>query len=367
MVKNSHLAELYLPTPSQAVLDEVANTVLAYCMASVFLIRNQGVKLASDHVVHLLGYLDRGKSSVDFQSMEPSTGTVDQISIRVTVSEAAKEYLLGKLIHDTLSREFVMVKHIIDFVNDDAGFNQMVSLVTNNGVINRIVIDVDNISVDKPRDTSVMIDNTKVNVFQSFLPIYNFKTGIGGIGQKELNKDYGFESQRKFINAHLGLDIGVDSSVYYQTAHNNGSPTVESVELATRNLYIELCKRINMGFARTFDSALVDFKQNLLQHMIEACYGVSISYDGKCILISTDDTANGNFNAEIMFCNLYDAKLEAICPEHLNPSIRIADEDGNDLFKLRFKKEKYVKNVTGYRYKIYFTPSRKLDAYFKID
>lgn len=360
------MAERYLPTPPQAVLDEAANTVLAYCMAAVFLIRNQNIKLTPEHVIHLFGYLARGKSNVDFESIEPSTGTVDKISIRATVSEATKEYIIGKL-RDKLSRDFVMVSHIIDFVNDDVGFNQLVSLVTNNGVINRILIDVNNISVDKPKDTCVLIDNDQVNTFQSFLPIYNFKTGIGGIGQKELNKDYGFESQRKFINAHLGLDIGSDSSVYYQTAHNNGAPTVESVELATRNLYIELCKRINSGFNGVFDSALVDFKQNLLQYMIEACYGVAVSYDGECILISTDSTANGNFNAEHMFCNLYDAKLEAMCPEHLNPSIRIVDEGGNELFKLRFKKEKYAKNVTGYRYKIYFTPSSKLDAYFETD
>ena len=363
-MNNSFLAERYLQTPPQAILDEAANTVLAYCMASVFLIRNQGMKLTPEHVIHLFGYLARGKSSVDFESVEPATGTIDRISIRATVSEAAKNYIVGKL-RDKLSREFVMVSHIIDFVNNDTGFNQVASLVTNNGVINRIVIDANNVSVDKPKDTCVLIDNDKVNTFQSFLPIYDFKTEIGGIGQKELNKDYGFESQRKFINSHLGLDIGADSSVYYQTAHNNGSPTVESVELATRNLYIELCKRINMGFDGAFDSALVDFKQNLLQHMIEACYGVAVSYDGECILISTDSTANGSFDAEQTFCNLYDAKLEAICPEHLNPSIRIVDEDNNGLFKLRFKKEKYAKNVTGYRYKIYFAPSRKLDAYFE--
>ena len=365
-MENSFLLERYLPTPPQHVLDEVANTVLAYCMASVFLIRNQGTELDSSHVIYMFGYLTRPSASIDFQSVEPATGTVDNISLRVTVSEEAKNYMLGKL-RDTLSREFIMVKHIIDFVNNDTNFNQIASQVTNNGVINRIVVDANNVSVDKPRDTCVLIDNTSVNVFQSFLPIYDFKTAIGGIGQKELNKDYGFESQRKFINAHLGLDIGTDSSVYYQTAHNNGSPTVESVELATRNLYTELCKRINRGFDGAFDSALVDFKQNLLQHMIEACYGVDVSYDGECILISTDTQSNGSFNAEMTFCNLYDAKLEAVCPEHLNPSIRILDDESNELFKLRFKKEKYSKNVTGYRYKIYFTPSSKLDEYFGND
>ena len=331
-----------------------------------FLIRNQGIELSRQHFFRMVDYIRRNNSGVDFQSVESATGTIDQISIRGNVSEAAQQYIINKLTN-RFSSDFVLVRNIIKFLNDDTSFNALASSVTNNGVINRIIIDIDNVSVDNPRDVSILIDNTEVEVFKSFLPIYDFRSGIGGMGQKELAKDYGYETQRKFLHSSFGVDIGEDSAVYYQTAHNNGSPTVESVELATRNLYTELCKKINGGFDGALDSALVDYKQNLLQHMIEACYGVGISYDGECILISSNSSANGNFNAEMMFCNLYDAKLEAVCPEHLNPSIRFVDDENNELFKLRFKKEKYPKNVTGYRYKIYFTPSSKMDEYFGND
>jgi len=362
MIRNSFLTEIYKSDVPQATMDEVANIVLAYCMASMFLIRNRGYRLEPSHFIHLTSYLDNPRGSIDWDSMETASNTFDRITLRAPVSIAARNYIRDKLRHMD-NAEFHMVQTIIDFVNDDPGFNSLVSQTTNNGISNRIVIDVNSISVDKPMETSILIDNDEVDVFNTFLPIYNFRTGIGGIGQKELDKDYGYESHRLFLNSHLGIDIGPDSAVYYQTVHNNGSPSVESMEKATRALYTNLCGKINQGFDGAFDSTLIDFKQNIIQCMIACCYGVDISSDGTCLILGGNTTTQ-SFNVKELFAKIYNNKLQAKCPENVNPSIRIVGNDNKELFKVRFKKEIYEKNLTGHRYKMYFMPS-KVSEYLK--
>jgi hypothetical protein len=357
---SSFLEEAYKQTTPRSVLDEAANVVLAYSMAAIFLIRNQGIELTRQHFFRMVDYIRRNKSGVDFQSVESATGTVDQISIRGNVSDAAQQYIINKLT-DRFSSDFVLVKNIITFLNNDTSFNALAASVTNNGVINRIIIDIDNVSVDSPRDVSILIDNTAVEVFKSFLPIYDFRSGVGGMGQKELAKDYGYETQRKFLHSSFGVDIGEDSAVYYQTAHNNGSPSSETVEAATRGIYEEVCRKISLGLQGAYDTPLVYFKQDLLQAMMASCYGVDITCEGDCLIL-TDSDGHSRFNVAELFDKLNCVDMKAVCPENLNPSVRIVDGDGKDLFKLRFKKEKYAKNITGYRYKLYFTPSN-MDGY----
>lgn len=363
IMRNSFLTEVYKPKVSQTVLDETANVVLAYCITSIFLIKNKGMKLLPSHFIKLLKYLERGKTSMDFASMETISNTYDQITLNTPLSEDTRQFVLDNL-KDRTNPHFCMVRSIIDFVNNNTKFNDLVNQVTNNGEMNSIVIDVDNVSADEPKTTNIMIDSKKISLFDSILPIFDHHTGVGGIGQKELKQDYGYDSQRKFLKSSFGVDIGEDSSVYYHTAHNNNQPTKDSLELATRQLYNELCKRINQGFDGLYDSPVNDFRYNLISSMLGCCYGVNRDNDCVCLVIPSNKVTYESFNVKELFNKLYTATLYAKCPENMNPSIRILDDENRELFQLRFKKEKYADNLTGHRYKLYFKPNR-VNEYFK--
>ena len=350
----SFLAESRKPT--QSVLDEAANAVLACAITAVFLLKNKMVPVDASHVMTMLDYAENGPDT-DFNSMETASDTYDQITMRIPLSPECREYLYGGTI------DHCLVDSIIEFVNNYSKLNDLAASVTNNGLLNRIVIDIDNVSVEYPATTSIMIDNDEVNIGTFALPIYDFRTGIGGIGKKELLDDYGYAEHRKFINSSFGLDIGEDHAVYYQTSHNNGSPTVESVETATRQLYDEVCRRINQGLSGAYDSPLNDFKHNLIAAMLGCCFGVRDDSDTYCVIIPSSRVDYTAFNAKEIFETLYTTKLQAKCPSHMNPSIRIVDGENRELFQVRFKKERYGDNVTGHRYKMYFKPTR-LKEYF---
>ena len=350
---SSFLTELNQEQISSSVVTDAANIILAYSITALFLVKNKGVVLSREHYDTLISqYLSKG--SVNFSSFEAASNTHDQISLIAPSTDEVKNYVL---------RDNAIADTIITFLNEESSFNALVSQITNNGIINRIVIDVKNMSVDEPTLTGVLIDNDMVNVFTNFMPIYNTtSTDSSGIGQKELKKDYGYENHRKFINHAFGIDMGPDSGVYYQTAHNNDNPTVESLEGATRQLYQDICRKINDGFSGQFDSLFSNFKRDLMTQMMKCCYGITDESECKCIIIGDNECTD--FDVDEMFNGLENAQIEAKCPDHINPSIRIVDTSKNELFQLRFKKEKYKGNLTGHRYKMYFKPSN-LKKYFK--
>jgi hypothetical protein len=365
----SFLTEIHRPVVPQETLDDAACVVLAYCVASAFLTKNQGVPVMPSHFIRMLSYLREGRSTINFTNMESAHNTYDQITLRAPASEATRNYILTKL-SDRMSPDFCMVRSILDYLNNDSDFGAMVETVTNNGVMNRIIIDVDNMSVGEPKATSIMIDNEHVKLFNTVMPIYDHRTGIGGVGQKELEKDYGFETQRQFVLSNLGVDVGPDSAVYYQTAHNDGSPSVASVELATRGLYNNVCRKINDGLAGANDTALYDFRMQLIAKMLGCCYGVTPKTgldlhdvsDCTCLVIPSNKIKHKSFAVNPLVDKLYNCDLLATCPENVNPSIRIMDGK-TELFQVRFKKERYSGNLTDHRYKMYFKPSR-LEEYF---
>ena len=349
------LLEDRTPQIPPKVWSEVANFVLAYCITGVFLLKNKGVRFDAGHFNQLLqNYYGRNLTTVNFDSQETASTTYDQISLRTPISVEAKHYIMKHIVGQSDSGVF-LVHNLIQFVNRDATFNSLVSSVTNNGLLNRVVVDIDNMSAESPASTSILVDNEQVNVFKNYRPIYDFRTGIGNIGQKELNKDYGYQVHRSFIKKSLGIDIGDSSSVYYQQADNNGNPTVESMESATRTLYQEVCRRINDGF-QSIPNPLKDFKGSVTSSMLSCCYGVDCESDETCLMIRSAQEGCKTFEVPEALDTLNGTDLVASCPSHINPSIRIMDKNKNELFQLRFKKERYKENVTGHRYKLYFTP-----------
>lgn len=362
MKSNSFLAELHTPSVPKSVIAEAINVVLAYSIAAVFLTKNQSVAIGTDHFLQLINnYLARGKTSVDFTSEETASDTFDLISLRTPMSDETRNFIMNNLA-DPESESFSMVESVIQFLNNNPDFNTIVAQVTNNGILNRIVIDIENISADEPNMTTVLIDNQYVRLFQNVMPVIGLTEQKGGIGQKSMTKDYGYESHRDFLNSTLGVDIGSDSAVYYQTSHNNGSPTVETVEGATRQLYEELCRKINEGLNGAYDSPLNDFKHNIITKMLGSCYGVNTNQDCTCVVMPNNKVQYQSFDVQGLYEKLYNAKLSANCPKNTNPSIRIIDENNKELFQVRFKKERYGEE--SHRYKMFFKPS-KLNEYFE--
>lgn len=351
-------------TESVEVTDDVhgeaVNVILACAIAALFLVKNKGVLVGRSHIATMLGYVKRQPETA-FTSMESASDTYDQIMMRIPVSEVARAYLFDE--RTEKSPDFDMIDSVIDFVNNHKEFNSLAGVITNNGLHNEIVIDVDNMSTDSPCNTSIIVDNEEINFNCNALPVYDHRAKIGGIGKKELDKDYGYEAQRKFLNSAFDLDMGRDSGVYYETAHNKGSPSVETVEAATRELYEVVCRKLNQGFRGVYDSPLSDFKHKLISTMLGCCYGVNEDSDTFCVIIPSGKVGYSAFNAKEIFETLYTSKLQAKCPSHMNPSIRIVDEENKELFQIRFKKERYGDNLTGHRYKMYFKPVR-LKEYF---
>lgn len=355
---NSFLTEARKENVSQTTLNGAANVILSYCMAATFLLKNKGLNISREHFFTLAdNYLIRGRDSVNFSSMETASNTHDNITLRTPMSDEIRAYIINTILKKE-DKEFSLLDSIINFLNDNENFNSLVAQVTNNGLINRIIIDLDNISTEEPTITTVLIDNEQINVFDSMMPIYDYRSTSGGIGQRDLQKDYGYESHRNFLEKSFGIDIGTDSGVYYQTAHNNNNPSVQSIDDATRKLYEELCKKINQGFNGAYDSTLSDYKYNIISSMINSCYGVKLKQQCTSVLIPRGNKPSEVFNVEELTNKIYTTKLEAKCPVNNNPSIRIFDENKDELFQLRFKKERYKDNITGYRYKMFFKPTK---------
>ena len=153
MVKkmSSLLTEVSKTEVPQHVIDEAANVVLAYAMGAAFLLKNsvpRTIMTASLFRVMLNMYMVNYRSSVDIDSMEQRSGTSDQISLRIPVSDEAQTFIIHK-INNKHSEQYVILEHIATFLNNDVDFNNLVDQLSNNGIQNRIVIDVDSVGVDR--------------------------------------------------------------------------------------------------------------------------------------------------------------------------------------------------------------------------
>ena len=127
---------------SESVMGEAANVILACAITALFLVKNKGVSVDKSHVDTMLDYVKRGTDH-SFNSQEAASATYDQIAMHIPMSDGVRSYVYS----DQLDTN--MVESLILFVNDHKKFNELVTSVTNNGLLNRIVIDVENISVDE--------------------------------------------------------------------------------------------------------------------------------------------------------------------------------------------------------------------------
>jgi hypothetical protein len=340
-----------------SVFDEVAVVVVAYCLASAFLVKNRQYQILPSHFLQMLNYMDR--DSVTFTNMETASNTFDLITVNVDVSDEARRFIIANLT-DRNGPHFALVRNILKYINEDRIVNGLVSQITNNGVQNTITIDSDYIG-GAGQGTAIMIDNELINLSTSIVPMINRPTPCVGIGQNDLATDYGFEAQRNFIRSNFDIDIGSDSSLYYQRCHNNGSPTCDSIEDATRCLYDDVCKRINQGYAGALDTSPMDsYKSNALACAMRQCYGVEPDCETNCVRMSSRTRGFDSFNPSHMSEELYDMPIQATSAPMGNPSIVLSNKNtGQQLFKTRFKKESYPKNLTGYRYKMYFEPASR--------
>lgn len=348
------LNEMY---EQKAIFNEVAAVTFAYCLAAAFLVKNRQSQVLPSHFLQMLSYMDQ--ESVTFTNMETASNTFDLIQLNVKVSEDVRHFMISNLMNRN-APHFCLVRNILKYINTDRVINGIIMQVTNNGVQNKVTIDDDYIG-EIGQGTAIMIDNELVNITTSVVPMVNRPQSSVGIGQNDLSRDYGFEAQRQFIRNNFDIDIGSDSSVYYQTCHNNGNPTCDSIEAATRNLYNDVADRINQGFRGAYDTTPVeDYQHRCVNSAMNQCYGVGPECDSHYLMLNSRTFGHDSFRPDHMFEELYDKELEATSSPMGKPCITISDKKtGQPVFKTRFKKESYPKNVTGYRYKMYFEPSKR--------
>ncbi len=349
---NSFLTDIYKPNISKQTLNEVANVVLAYCAAASFLIKSTGQELQEHHFMTLMEYIQRGKNTIEFINDEPDSNTYDLIILRAPMSDKARDFIISEL--DPYSSSFFIVESIIDYLKEDAGFISLVNELSNNGDQNRIIIEVAPLTNSTTLSTFIRVDNSSTRFVLNTSAIFKPNEDMGNIGQKDLAKDYGYEVHRQFINNVLGVDIGANFDVYYQECHNNGTPSVDTIEHATRNLYSEVCRRLNMGFNGAYDNPTFDFKHQAICKMIQTVYGVHPDDKCSCVILPSSGVSYDSLDLDDLSNKLYVSKLKAVCPDDANPSIRIVDGNNKELFQVRLKKESYPSNITGHRYKIYF-------------
>ena len=361
----SILQETFSEKITERTLEKVSSAVLAYSLAALFLVKNKRTKVMPSHFMKMLEYFARGEDEITFSSMETASNTADIITLKCSCPPEIRGFMLDNL-RDRKNKYFTIVRSVLKYVNEDESINALVSQVTNNGVMNNIIIDSDNVTVNYPKAfVSIMIDNQYVNLSATVLPTVDHSYPTGGIGQKDLEYDYGYSSHKKFLAKVLGIDIGEDYAVYYDTCHNNGSPTDLSVESATRKIYENVCKRLNDGFNKQYDFSVsdFDFKDNVLTSALNSCLGVHPSEEHECVFFKNGKIGYDKFVPINLINRLHSLPLKAECPVNKNPSIRIIDEASDkELFQIRLKKERYKDNLTGHRYKMYFKPS-KLEEY----
>jgi len=353
----SVLNSIYKQPLSKFTMDEVVTVILSYCVAAKFLLNQSKENLTIEHFNTIKEYLTQHKPFIDFTSEDYESDTFDLISLRVNASDKASEYILTNA-DDCYS----LVQKVIDYLNMDSDFNNMVNAVRSNGETNRVIKEMIKLNSTTGPVVSIKIDNSYMRVFNNLAATFGINSEIGGIGKKDLQNDYGYQSHRDFVNKVLAIDIGPNFEVYYQECNNNGQPTVHTVESATRNLYLEVCRKLNMGFNGALDNQMFDFKHVFVCNILQLAYGFNPEHDCNCLVLHNTTNAD-NFNINKLYKKLYFTKLEAICPEDVNPSIRIIDSNNLELFQIRFKKEAYPENITGHRYKMYFK-LRKLNKYF---
>lgn len=356
----SLLEQVLQPNISRELINDVSSAVLGYCITAAFLVRNRQKQVMPSHFLKMLAYLDQ--PSISFTNMETASDTFDLIRLSTNLRPEVAEYIRENL-SDRSYPEFALVRSIIKFINTDREFISLVESVTNNGVQNNIEIDVEELNVLAGQGTSIRIDNMHVNILQNFMPMVKSGASSVGIGQADLINDYGYDAQRRFIKNNLGVDIGYDSAVYYQTCHNNGNPSAESIENATRDLYTKVSDKLNQGFNGSVDAPNEDFKANTIDCLMRECMGANGGTDGVCVQLDNKKVGYSSFTPSKVFEKLYGKNLRASCKSRSqgNPCLMITDVDSGDLlFKTRFKKESYPDNLTGHRYKLYFEPNRKL-------
>jgi hypothetical protein len=359
------LREAFSEQVNKRTLEQATSMVIACSLTAMFLLKNKQTKLLPSHFLRMLDYLRRGQDEINFASMETASNTFDRVTLKCSCPIEVKNFMFENL-SDRKNKYFSIVRSVLKYLNEDQAINSLVAQVTNNGVLNNIIIDSENITVDYPKAfVTVVIDNQYVNLSSSIVPIVDHSYPTGGIGQKDLMHDYGYSAHRKFLSKVFGIDIGDDYTVYYDTCYNNGDPTDISVENATRNLYENVCKRLNDGFNGQYNFSVsdFDFKDNVLTSMLTSCLGVDPSEECECVFIDNGKLGYNNVVPINLMNRLHSLNLRAECPVNKNPSIRIIDEaTDNEIAQVRFKKEKYKDNITGHRYKLYFKPT-KLDEY----
>lgn len=340
--------------PPREIVREAVKGIFAYAIASAFLLKNKHDSLVPSRILRIIPSMRSDMAA--FKHHEQTSGTIDKIIVKCNLSEDALRLLQSDLF--TRSGPLIkVVRDIYRFIKNDADFNSLVSEISNNGEQNEIIIDADHIDLSNPMTISILVDNQWVHAFRNYGLSYAHTPRIGGIGNSSLLSDYGYEVHRSFIKDILKIDIGPDSGIYYDIAHNNDSPSPESIEAATRYIYQETTNKINQRLNGSHDDMFSNYKEILLSNLIKKGYGVDpYDVDYQCIFINNDSMHQFNPNEILRTC-VNNKELHAVCPSHLNPSIKIQDDIGNVVFKIRMKKEKYGKIITGHRYKVYFEPN----------
>jgi len=342
---------------SKELLDHAAALSLANTICCAFLLNTQTRTITSDHFFTIWeDYIVDNGNVINFDTILDD-GTEDQITLIPNKNSDVIDFFQEKISYG--EEHSMLVNNTLGYVNDSSKIQNILDLITNNGDLNRICIEV-----EKNSNNYVVLlhlQNSYGVREYTFTPVYEHIPKTYGIGKKELDTDYGYNVHRDVILTIFNIDIGTDNTIYYSTANNNNNPTVDTIEVATRNLYGDVCRRINDIFDGSHTYATNDFRYELLCRLLKTCYGLETTNLNTCLFIKGD--VYTDFDFESLVNSISNCKLVARCPEHTNPAIKLMDGDNDEIFKLRFKKETYDSNKTGHRYKIYLMPN-KITKYF---
>lgn len=319
-------------------LKEIIGAALTSAIAARFLKREEA-QIEPNDVELILLYFSNGRKEVTFKEKD--------LNNRFLVSiEAASE-----LVEDFMSLEDSEAQSIItkaaNFVNQHKRISQTYHRLEDGGATLHIHHHEDEIQL-------VIHFNDDTN-FDLFLTLTDPKaTTSSGFGVKELSHDYGLQRHIKYLHALFAIDIPAQIAAdYFTIAHNNGSPTSDTIFSATQYLYNYIAEEIKQLV--TSDETEYQFLSNLIKGIQGMELQNNSNYEVVRISPDSPDYDIMDYDQALKYIQLID--LDAKVPDDKTPMLKVFDKNsGKDIFQIRTKKEKYANAPTGHRYKIYFEP-----------
>lgn len=319
----------------------IIGAVLTCAIAARFLKRTEDIEPADIELVLL--YFSTGKREVFFSEKDKRN------SFRLSVEAS------DSVIEDFMAMDATQSGHVLEQAATYVNTHRKLSKTFHRFDAGYCSLDVHH----HAGEIKVIAHFDDGSMFDLFLTLADKKGGTGsGFGVKELSNDYGVGRQISYLHTLFGIDIPVEIvSDYFTIAHNDGSPSSETVFSATQYLYTFVAEEIKKHIGD--DKLEYDFLTKVVKGIQTLESGSDENFEVVHLSGGLDYDIM-DYDEVLKYLQLIDIDVKV--PDDRTPMLKVFDKNsGKDIFHIRTKREKYASATTGYRYKIYFEPGHLLN------